>query len=61
MSKLDQAKNVHFVGFHADPEHWLSAFDILMHGARQENGATVLFEAMACGLPIVGNQIHEHK
>jgi len=46
-----------FAGFHPDPESYFSAFDIFLHSPREENGATVLFEAMATGLPIVGSLI----
>ena len=49
--------NVHFAGFHPDPESYFSAFDIFVHTPREENGATVLFEAMATGLPIVATQV----
>ena len=50
-------ERVIFAGFHPDPESYFSAFDIFLHSPREENGATVLFEAMATGLPIVGSLI----
>ncbi len=50
-------KRVHFAGFQSDPESYFDAFDIFLHTPREENGATVLFEAMATALPIVGSLI----
>lgn len=52
-----KVERVIFAGFHPDPESYFSAFDIFLHSPREENGATVLFEAMATGLPIVGSLI----
>jgi glycosyltransferase involved in cell wall biosynthesis len=52
-----KVEKVIFAGFHPDPESYFSAFDIFLHSPREENGATVLFEAMATGLPIVGSLI----
>ena len=52
-----KVERVIFAGFNPDPESYFSAFDIFLHSPREENGATVLFEAMATGLPIVGSLI----
>lgn len=50
-------RRIHFAGFQPDPESYFAAFDVFLHTPREENGATVLFEAMATGLPIVGSLI----
>jgi len=50
-------KNVYFAGFQPNPETYFSVFDVFLHTPREENGATVLFEAMASSLPIVGSLI----
>lgn len=50
-------KQVYFAGFQPNPETYFSVFDIFLHSPREENGATVLFEAMASSLPIIGSFI----
>ena len=44
---------IHFEGFQAEPECWLSAFDVFLHGARREAFGLVVVEAMACGVAVV--------
>jgi len=51
------AARIKFVGFQPAPEEWFPAFDLLMHGARNEAFGLVLAEAMACGVPIVASRV----
>lgn len=51
------ADRVRFVGFQKRPEEWFPAFDLLLHGARDEAFGLVLTEAMACGVPIVAARV----
>ena len=48
---------VHLVGFQSRPEDWFPAFDVFLHGARQEAFGLVLVEAMACGVPVVAARV----
>ncbi len=48
---------IHFLGFKSDPEHWFPAFDVLLHGARDEAFGLVLAEAQACGVPVVAARV----
>lgn len=51
------ADRIQFVGFQPSPEDWFPAFDLLLHGARNEAFGLVLAEAMACGVPIVAARV----
>lgn len=46
-----------FAGFRRDVERWFQAFDVFVHGARQEAFGLVLAEAMAVGLPVVATRV----
>jgi len=50
-------KQVYLAGFQPNPETYFSVFDVFLHTPREENGATVLFEAMASSLPIIGSLV----
>jgi glycosyltransferase involved in cell wall biosynthesis len=54
-AKVDPAwsHRITFAGFQRDPERWFPAFDVLLHGAREEAFGLVLAEAQACGVPVV--------
>jgi glycosyltransferase involved in cell wall biosynthesis len=51
------AGRIRFAGFQTDPEHWFPAFDVLLHGAREEAFGLVLAEAQACGVPVVAARV----
>jgi len=51
------AGRIDFRGFQTDPEHWFPAFDVLLHGARDEAFGLVLAEAQACGVPVVAARV----
>ena len=51
------AESIDFVGFQLAPERWFPAFDLLLHGARDEAFGLVLAEAMASGVPIVAARV----
>lgn len=51
------ADRIRFAGFQTDPEHWFPAFDVLLHGAREEAFGLVLAEAQACGIPVVAARV----
>ena len=51
------ADRIDFQGFQTDPEHWFPAFDVLLHGARDEAFGLVLAEAQACGVPVVAARV----
>ena len=51
------ADRIDFQGFQAHPEHWFPAFDVLLHGARDEAFGLVLAEAQACGVPVVAARV----
>lgn len=51
------ADRIRFVGFQDVPETWFPAFDLLLHGARDEAFGLVLAEAMACGVPVVAAKV----
>jgi len=51
------AGRIDFQGFRTDPEHWFPAFDVLLHGARDEAFGLVLAEAQACGVPVVAARV----
>ncbi|GGK09165.1 glycosyltransferase family 4 protein [Luteimonas terricola] len=45
------------LGFQTDLEHWFPAFDVLLHGARNEAFGLVLAEAQACGVPVAAARV----
>lgn len=51
------ADRIIFAGFQSDPEHWFPAFDVLLHGAREEAFGLVLAEAQACAVPVVAARV----
>ena len=51
--KLDIAHKVRYLGGRTDIPELLSAGDLLVHPAYQENTGTVLLEAIASGLPVI--------
>ena len=51
------ADRIDFQGFQAHPEQWFPAFDVLLHGARDEAFGLVLAEAQACGVPVVAARV----
>lgn len=51
------ADRIRFVGYQSSPEEWLPAFDLLLHGARNEAFGLVLAEAMACAVPVVAARV----
>lgn len=51
------AGRIQFMGFKTDPEQWFPAFDVLLHGARDEAFGLVLAEAQACGVPVVAARV----
>jgi len=51
------ADRIQFVGFQASPEDWFPAFDLLLHGARNEAFGLALAEAMACAVPVVAARV----
>lgn len=51
------ADRIDFQGFQTDPENWFPAFDVLLHGARDEAFGLVLAEAQACGVPVVAARV----
>jgi glycosyltransferase involved in cell wall biosynthesis len=51
------ADRIVFAGFQTDPDAWFPAFDVLLHGAREEAFGLVLAEAQACGVPVVAARV----
>ena len=51
------ADRIDFRGFQTDPENWFPAFDVLLHGARDEAFGLVLAEGQACGVPVVAARV----
>jgi glycosyltransferase involved in cell wall biosynthesis len=58
IARLNLENNVWLVGSrpHADLPFWYSAADLFCTGSSSEGWPNVLFEAMACGLPVVAPQ-----
>jgi glycosyltransferase involved in cell wall biosynthesis len=49
--------SVEFTGFLPDPKPFLAASDIFLYYSYQDNFPNVILEAMACGLPVVTNNV----
>jgi glycosyltransferase involved in cell wall biosynthesis len=49
--------SVEFTGFLTDPKPFLAASDIFLYYSYQDNFPNVILEAMACGLPVVTNNV----
>ena len=54
---LGVADRVHILGGRSDAAEWMLAADLLVHPARNENTGTVLLEALANGLPLLGSDV----
>lgn len=50
---LGLAERVRFAGFREDLDHWLGAFDLLVHPALREGLGVVMLKAAAAGVPVV--------
>ncbi|MEF1226927.1 glycosyltransferase family 4 protein [Vibrio fortis] len=48
--------NVHFMGNQAEIGNWFEAADLLIHTSHTEGMGSVILEAMAAGLPVVGSK-----
>lgn len=49
--------SVEFTGFLTDPKQTLAQSDIFLYHSYQDNFPIVILEAMACGLPVITNDI----
>ena len=56
-SKAERGVEIDFVGFKRDPRKIMEESDIFVYYSGHDNLPTVLLEAMACGLPVVTNEI----
>ena len=52
---------VHLTGFRADPEACYRAMDLLAVPSSNEGMSNAILEAMACGVPVLGNQGCGHE
>jgi glycosyltransferase involved in cell wall biosynthesis len=52
-ARLAIAERVHLVGYRADSERWMTAFDVVVHASDNEPFGLVPLEAMALGKPLV--------
>jgi glycosyltransferase involved in cell wall biosynthesis len=48
--------NVHFMGNQTEIGNWFEAADLLIHTSYTEGMGSVILEAMAAGLPVVGSK-----
>ena len=51
------ADRILLAGFQSRQDEWFPAFDLLLHGARNEAFGLALVEAMGCGVPVVATRV----
>jgi len=56
-SEVRKDVEIDFVGFKRDPRKIMEGSDIFAYYSGHDNFPTVLLEAMACGLPVVTNEV----
>ena len=53
--RLNLDGRVRLVGYQENPEEWMQAMDVFVHGSRSEPFGMVVIEAMALGKPVVAS------
>ncbi len=56
-SKVERDAEIEFVGFKRNPRKIMEKSDIFVYYSGHDNVPTVILEAMACGLPVITNEV----
>lgn len=56
-SKAERGVEIDFVGFRRDPRKIMEKSDIFVYYSGHDNFPTAILEAMACGLPVITNEV----